>query len=192
MHYYEIIVLETIGWIGSILYISAYFLLSNKTIEQGSLYYLLNIIAAIFVLVVSVYKNTIQPVFLNLFWAYFSYIAYKKIKFRFNFIHVKIFNLCIVFLLIFSLASILISKYHLALDILAWTSVFTFVVSYYLYSMHKIELHQFNIYNLIAPLVIIPKMYVFENYQVVVLEIIWAILALKAIQGKQREKKGKI
>ncbi|MBL0686309.1 MAG: hypothetical protein JJV94_00590, partial [Sulfurospirillum sp.] len=45
----------------------------------------------------------------------------------------------------------------------------------------KIELHQFNIYNFIAPLTLIPKMYVFENYQVVVLEVVWVSIALKAI-----------
>ncbi|MBL0687721.1 MAG: hypothetical protein JJV94_07895, partial [Sulfurospirillum sp.] len=173
MHYYEILILETIGWLGSILFIGAYFLLSSRIIKKDSLYYMFNIIGALFILTVSIYKNTMQPIILNLFWIYFSYVAYKKNVFKYTLINVKLFNILIFSALFFSFISLILTQYSLTLDILAWTSVFTFVTSYYLYSTHKIELHQFNIYNFIAPLTLIPKMYVFENYQVVVLEVVW-------------------
>ncbi len=174
------LIIEIIGWIGSIMYLVAYFLLSNKIIEKDKLYYLLNIVAAVLVAILSTYKNTMQSVFLNLFWGYLSYFAYINKEFKFNIISVRLFNISISALLIVSFILLLLKKQFLALDTLAWISVFVFIVSYYLLLVNKISLQSFNIYNFIAAFIIIPKMYTFENYQVAFVQAIWAFFALKA------------
>ena len=58
--------------------------------------------------------------------------------------------------------------------------VFAFASSYFLYSIGKIDERLFHFYNFLAASSLIPKMIVFENYQVLTLEVLWAFFALRA------------
>lgn len=172
--------IEIVGWIGSIIYIVAYFLLTYKIIEKGKIYYLLNKIAALLIIIISIKKNTFQPVVINGLWLYISYLGYNKINLKIEFLTK---NMMHIISLIFTLVAIItyfIYERNLSFDILAWLSVFAFSSSYFLFSTKKIKERTFHFYNLIAAIAIIPKMYIFDNFQVVTLEVIWAFLALQA------------
>lgn len=180
---------EILGWIGSIIYIVAYFLISKGKIDKDKMYYLLNMIAAVLVSIVSIAKMTIQPVFTNLFWLYVSYVSYIEKEIKFKFINKKILDFILVVMGIYSVVTFFIWDYLYCFDILAWLSVVAFVGSFYLFSIDKINTQSFHLYNIIAALSVIPKMVAFDNYQVACLEILWAIFAIKAYfkASKDRE-----
>lgn len=181
------LIVELIGWIGSIIYIISYFLIAYKFITKGKLYYLLNKIAAFLIIIISVYKNTFQPIVINVIWLYISYLGYHNKKINFNFLNKK--SMHIISAILFSISFLLlIINYKLAFDIFAWFSVFAFSISYLLYSMNKIGDKVFHFYNFLAAISLIPKMILFGNFQVALLELIWGILALVAYIKTSRNK----
>lgn len=67
------IVVEVFGWIGIILIIAAFALVSHQVISPTDLpYILLNGIGSLGVLIVSYVKKVWQPVILNVFWLLIS------------------------------------------------------------------------------------------------------------------------
>ena len=172
--------IEIIGWIGSIIYIVAYFLLAYKIIKKDKLYYLLNKIAALLIIIVSIKKSTFQPIVINGLWLYISYLGYHKLHFEVKFLNKYMMHIISVIIVTSSVITNFFFDSKVAFDVLAWFSVFAFSSSYFLFSMKKIHEKTFHLYNLMAAITIIPKMYIFDNYQVVILEIIWALLALQA------------
>ncbi len=181
-------IVEIFGWIGSIIYIVAYYLISHNKIDKGKMYFLLNMIAAVLVSVISVVKMTIQPVFTNVFWLYVSYVSYFNKNLTLKFMNKKFFDFVLVIMSFSSIVSWLIWDYLQCFDILAWMSVVAFIWSYYLFSVEKINMQSFHLYNVIAAISVIPKMVVFSNYQVVCLEILWAIFAIRAYTKALKDK----
>ncbi len=173
-------ILETIGWFGSILYIVSYFLISLNFIRKNKLYYVLNFMSAFLIVVVSLYKKTYQPVFINLVWMYISYMGYKKQKIHLKFINKSLMSFISILFILAFLVYIILKQYGLSFEVLAWFSVFAFCGSYFLYSLNKINDKTFHFYNLLAATSIMPKVFIYHNYQVLVLEVMWAILALYA------------
>jgi len=174
------ILLEILGWIGSILYIVSYFLLSFNYIKKGDFYYILNTIAAFLVIIISFYKNTFQSILINAIWLYISFLGYTNKEISFKILNKKaMYIISIIFVSIF-IFIFMLGKHSLSFEVLAWYSVFAFSGSYLLYSLEKIKEKAFHFFNFIAAISLIPKMFMFENYQVLVLEILWAIFALNA------------
>lgn len=171
--------IELIGWVGSIIYILSYLLIAYNLIPKGKLYYLLNKIAAILVIIISVYKNTYQPIVINTIWLYISYLGYYKKEIQVSFLNKYIMYSVSVLFFITTFFFLLID-YKLAFDILAWFSVFSFSISYFLYSMNEIKEKIFHFYNFLAAISLIPKMLLFDNYQVASLELLWGFFALMA------------
>lgn len=173
-------ILEIIGWAGSILYILSYFLLSYNIIKREKLYYLLNKIAALLIIIISVYKETYQSVIVNLIWLYISYLGYINKTLTFKFFTENIMHMISILFLSASFLIICFFNYFLFIEVLAWFSVFAFSSAYFLFSVKEIKEKMFHLYNFIAALSLIPKMIEFENYQVLILEILWAFFALSA------------
>jgi len=170
---------EIMGWIGSFLYIFSYFLLAYKIIDNGKLYYLLNKIAAALIIIISFVKNTFQPIVINTIWFYISYMAYHQKDIKISFLNKYLLYFGTTIFLISSFIFLFI-EINLSFEILAWFSVFSFSISYFLYSMGNIDEKSFHFYNFLAAISLIPKMILFSNYQVVILETLWAIFALYA------------
>ena len=178
--------IEIIGWIGSILYISAYFLLTYKIISKDKLYYLINKIAAILIILISVKKNTLQPIVINSLWLYISYLGYRKSKIKIKLLEAKFIHIISVILILISLISLFIN-YKISFEILAWFSVFAFSTSYFLYTTNKIKENTFHLYNFLAAITIIPKMILFNNFQVTILEVLWALFAIIAYYKSSKD-----
>jgi len=75
------IILEIIGWIGTILVVLAFYLsTSNKLDVKSKTYLLMNIIGSIFVGSNVLYKGSYPAVALNAVWIIISVISLLKIK----------------------------------------------------------------------------------------------------------------
>ncbi len=62
--------METIGWIGAVSLLSAYYLISNGKLDGKSILYQgLNLIGSLGILINSYYHNALPPVVLNIIWS---------------------------------------------------------------------------------------------------------------------------
>jgi len=68
--------IDVLGWIGALLILSAYALISSKKVEGSSLsYQLLNIFASIFLTVNTAYYGAIPSTLVNIIWAIIAIYA---------------------------------------------------------------------------------------------------------------------
>ena len=72
-------VFDVLGWIGMILVLVAYGLLSTNKIKQGKLYQILNLFAAIFMAVGLLPKNAWFSFTLQIIWGLIAIVAIVKI-----------------------------------------------------------------------------------------------------------------
>lgn len=81
----DLIAVEVAGWIGSILIVGAYGLNSYQKIKSDSImFYTLNVIGGILLIVYSVYKKAYANTFINIVWVIIALPAiitfYRKRK----------------------------------------------------------------------------------------------------------------
>lgn len=72
-------IFDILGWIGMILVLLAYGLLSTNKIPNGKLYQVLNLLAAIFMAIGVFPKNAWFSFILQIIWAFIAIIAIFKI-----------------------------------------------------------------------------------------------------------------
>lgn len=73
-------IIEIYGWVGTVLIIGAYALVSFSFISSGSIIYqLLNFFGALGIILSSHVKRNMQPVILNVFWGLIALIAIIKL-----------------------------------------------------------------------------------------------------------------
>jgi hypothetical protein len=176
MHLFEIT-----GWAGFILYLIAYMLLATNHITAGKLYYILNILAAVCITVVSVYKGTVQAVLVNLLWGLISCTGLSGTKIRSHADITAIFRFLIIGLFGTSAVLFVFGQEYWTIRLLAWIYVLAFIISYWLFISHKISVFEFHIWNLVASLTILPKLIVDYNWPVFALEILWALAAVTGL-----------
>ncbi len=171
------IIIEIVGWCGSLLYLLSYILLAVNLIEKGKGYYYLNIIAAIFVIIISLEKTTYQAVVINLLWGMISLNSlYRFFKTKAP-IKLSVFRLInILLLLIFT--SVLFLNVTEGINLFGWLSVVYFISSYFYFASSYISEKEFHIWNFLAALSIIPQLYIDQNWPVIVLETFWAAFAV--------------
>lgn len=71
---------DIVGWIGMILVLLAYVLLSTKRIENGFVYQILNLVAGILMAIGLYPKNAWFSFSLQIVWAFVALIAIIKLK----------------------------------------------------------------------------------------------------------------
>jgi len=71
---------DVIGWIGMVLVLLAYALLSTNKINNGILYQILNLVAGIFMAIGLFPKNAWFSFTLQIIWAIIAFISIIKIK----------------------------------------------------------------------------------------------------------------
>ena len=68
--------LEIIGWLGVVLVVSAYALVSLSVLQPSSItYQSMNIVGSIGILIISVKKRVYQSVLTNIFWIFIALIG---------------------------------------------------------------------------------------------------------------------
>ncbi len=74
-------IIEILGWIGSVLVIFAYALNINKTLSSDDIkYYLMNIIGSAFLIINTMYHHAIPSAMVNIIWVLIAIIALVKKK----------------------------------------------------------------------------------------------------------------
>lgn len=71
---------DILGWIGMILVLVAYMLLSLKKIDSGKIYQILNLLAAIFMAIGLLPKNAWFSFTLQIVWGIIAIVALFKLK----------------------------------------------------------------------------------------------------------------
>ncbi|MFY0598856.1 MAG: hypothetical protein JXR03_04235 [Cyclobacteriaceae bacterium] len=73
------LLIDVLGWIGSVEVILAYFLISYKKVDSDSrLYQLLNLTGAIFLIVNTIYYGAYPSTFINIVWVGIAVFALAK------------------------------------------------------------------------------------------------------------------
>jgi len=74
-------VIDIIGWIGSVMVVMAYAMNMYKKLESDSLpYYLLNIIGSICLVINTIYHHAIPSAVVNVIWVAIALVALLKKK----------------------------------------------------------------------------------------------------------------
>jgi hypothetical protein len=174
------IVLEIAGWAGALLYLYAYLLIVLKINTTRRHYFLANAIAATGVAAVSLLQGTYQAVTLNLAWLFIS---------GFRFFGVSMPNLTPgpTFFRILApvwLVWVLVSYRKLgpvySISALAWLGTVIFLLAYILFVNERILTKEFNLWNIAAPIALLPRLHNDANWPVLALELVWAAAAVYA------------
>lgn len=71
---------EMAGWMGALTILTAYILASFDVLSTGStMFQVLNLVGALGIVVISVYKRVTQSVIVNVFWAAIALVALVRI-----------------------------------------------------------------------------------------------------------------
>jgi len=74
------ILVETVGWIGTFLLLTAYVLVSFKKLEGDSIkYQMINVVAGLCLVTNTLYHGAYPPSFLNAVWSIIAVVAIVKI-----------------------------------------------------------------------------------------------------------------
>lgn len=169
-------ILEIIGWIGTVLYLFNHAYLSLYAHWQKKIYYSGNLIAALCLVVSSLYISSYQAVVVNSFWALISIALLCHLPIAKLPASRRIFYSCLLIffaLLIFYF----VADGLLRMDVLGWSASFAFSFAYLLFSSDKISKLQYLLWNTYAALALIPTLWLDQNIPVLALEIIWALLS---------------
>lgn len=76
----EKIIIEVIGWTGSIAVVAAYLLVSYQKVESDSLFYqILNLIGSICLIINTFYNHAYPSMTVNIIWAFIAIAVLVKI-----------------------------------------------------------------------------------------------------------------
>lgn len=170
-----------VGWMGSFLYVLAYVLLALKRIPPGHLYFSLNVIAAIGVILVSLMKGSYQAIALHLLWGGVSICALTHYRLSAIAIDVAWLRIPTFGMLAFAATLFLADYPRLGIAVIAWACVFVLSLSYLLFVEVKITALEFHIWNFLAAALIVPQLFLDGNWQALVLEVIWTLASLVGV-----------
>jgi len=75
----EKIIIEVIGWLGSIAVVAAYLLVSYQKVESGSFFYqILNLFGSICLIINTFYNNAFPSMTVNIIWAFIAIAVLLK------------------------------------------------------------------------------------------------------------------
>lgn len=168
---------ETIGWLGTGTYLVAYGLLSAKIIRAEALYYRLNILGASGIVVVSWAKGTWQAVAINVLWIVLSLYGLLGKSPPVRAVSPRGARGVVAVVAAAALAAFSMGSWHLGIELLGWVSFLAFFLGYALFVSGRISQREFHVWNLVAPTVLLPELWVHRNAPVFVLEAVWALSA---------------
>lgn len=169
-----------IGWMGTALYLlnhAVYSVHSNYSLRK---YYIFNFLAALFVTINSVYLLSYQPVVTNVYWmvvsilGFLSFEEYPRVYPKRVFYGLGAILIC---------ASVALWAYgqFTAFELMGWLSVFVYCSSYFLLVTEKFSRREYQIGSFIAAVLIIPSLFLKQNWPMVVLEVAWAALSFYSV-----------
>lgn len=175
------VVWEIVGWSGTALYVVSYILLALRLLPAGRSYYMLNIVAAVFVAAVSVAKGSVQAVAINGLWAVASVYGFLGSSPPLLGLRPVIARAAVATLVVGGLVALPWAGLPLSASWMAWGSVVGFTAAYMLFVGGLMAALEFHFFNLVASTAILPALVLDANWPVVALETLWAIAAVAGI-----------
>jgi hypothetical protein len=171
-------IFSTLGWIGTAVFLGNHAYLSFYTNYKPKLYFALNFLGAIALVVSSSVISSWQAVATNFFWGMISLIALANISVtrRVSLSEVWIITL-IAICGVTGIASAL-KDYATGMAILGWAAGVLFCGAYLLFTTGTIKRSRFLIYNIVAAMSLMPILYLQGNWPVFGLEIAWIAVSL--------------
>jgi len=162
-----------LGWIGAAIYLVAYVLLTLDFLAAGSIYLMLNVLAASLVMVVSVDKASWAAFFINGAWSIVSLYSWAGGSLSLSQFMLPLTRWGIGTAFLPVIVLFCSGKISNALSILAWCSFLSYILPYVLFLGHKIGRNEFHFWNLLAATVIIPSLFVDQNWPVIAIQVFW-------------------
>ncbi|MFT2090271.1 CBU_0592 family membrane protein [Paraglaciecola sp. 2405UD69-4] len=166
-----------LGWFGTITYLVNHGYISFSKDKSNLIYYGGNFLAALSLVISSIVSQSYQAVVINGFWAIISILVLANINLKRLPINVMFFNIILgIFAIGVAYQGIMLNK--LDTQLLGWSSAFVFSASYLLFTIGKMPIINYLIFNAYAAFVILPQVWIDQNWPVFALEICWGTISL--------------
>ncbi|MFK7885942.1 MAG: hypothetical protein AB8G16_03675 [Gammaproteobacteria bacterium] len=174
-------IVSILGWFGAGLYLLNHAYLALKKGHESALYYWLNLIAAVALVVSSAAIYSWQPVITNAFWVVVSALALLRAPREATQRTMMIRESWVVWPIAAALsvgAAVALGRFYLGLSIIGWGGTVLFSTAYLMFATGAIARPRFLIYNAIAAFALAPILFLDANWPVFALEIVWGITSL--------------
>ncbi|GHB66255.1 hypothetical protein GCM10008107_14270 [Psychrosphaera saromensis] len=165
-----------IGWFGTFLYLIGHAYISLKQHWHKNTYYTFNLVAAISLIISSVYNASWQAVVVNSFWVIISVLLLLNVNLTSTKFTVRQYY-WIFFALVANFVIQSLLKNQLDLASLGWIAAYVFSAVYLLFSAEKMLPRYYLLWNIFAALALLPQLWVDQNWPVFGLEVSWAIIS---------------
>jgi hypothetical protein len=165
-----------IGWLGTCIYLIGHAYISIVQGWEQKNYYIINLIAAICLIISSLFNYSWQALMVNLFWMVISILLLLNVNLTASKFTLKQYYWVFGgFLVNFIMQSIY--KQEIDLASLGWIAAFVFSSVYLLLSAEKMLPRYYLLWNIFAALALLPQLWVDQNWPVFGLEISWAVIS---------------
>lgn len=165
------------GWCGTLIYLVNHAYISLVPQRNNAIYYGGNFLAAILLVISSVASGSYQAVVINGFWALISIVVFANLDLKRLPVSRQFFNAVIALFAIAILYNGLVSE-QLDIRLLGWSSAFVFSASYLLFSVAKIRILTYLLWNAYAAFALLPQVWLDENWPVFGLEVCWGCISI--------------
>ncbi len=165
-----------LGWFGTTLYLINHAYLSFVPKWKKSIYYSANFIAALSLVVSSVYLHSWQAVAINVFWGVVSMLFLLKLRLRELPLSSGRFLLLLFGTILISIFAYLRAPEQIW-NVVSWVAAVIFSLSYLMFSASKMKARYYQLANFLAAIMCLPVLWIQVNYAVFALEIIWALIS---------------
>lgn len=178
--------IAVLGWFGSVLYLINHAYISLIKDWKETWYYSGNLIAAVALVISSLFIASYQAVVINGFWAVISLLLLMKFDVTKLSFSKRIFYLGLAF---FAFAIVGVAYRNGATSeqfytVLAWSSSYAFCLSYFLFCAKKLSQISYLALNAYAASALLPLLLVQQNWPVFTLEVCWAVISVYGIFAK--------
>ena len=168
-----------LGWLGSVLYLINHGYISVVKNWQPKIYYAGNFIAAVSLVISSIFVLSYQAVVINGFWALISIMLLVNIDVSKIPLSKKLFNIGLILILAWIIYvgfqyGVASSNLHV---FLGWSSTYVFCLSYFLFSSKKLSHFKYLLFNIYAACALLPLLWAQQNWPVFSLEVCWALIS---------------
>ncbi len=171
-------IFNTLGWVGTTLYLGNHGYLSFHPDYKPKLYFALNFVAALALVISSSVISSWQAVATNAFWGVVSFIAIANISFSRRVSLSEIWIAAPIAVGSITGMAYAVVDYATGMTILGWAAGALFCAAYLLFTTGAIKRSRFLIYNIIAAMSLMPILYLQGNWPVFALEAAWIAVSL--------------
>lgn len=169
-----------LGWAGTLIYLVNHGAYSLRSSYHRRLYLGANAVAALLVTISSVMIESWQSGAINAFWTVVSIQGLAGAHFRLRLFPPAWFDALLAGVLAISLAALALST-RLSADLLGWSSMLAFCGAYLMLANRVIGEVRYFAYNAIAAFIILPVLWLDNNWPIFALEACWTVLSLAAL-----------